>query len=163
RLTLALLFLLGVATSLWANGAPPRFVPPMPPAAPKLVVEVDEKATDARLVIPRQFLLRRAELEKEEPQEKQKAALPLPKIMVGLSRARAVSFGGLGLVRRKGVSGRGLTVVLVLGVLVAGSGYLFADLAIPRDARFPPKPPVEEPAVLLPFLAVSDNLKIEIV
>src|SRR5262249_41237894 len=71
RLTLALLFLLGVATSLWAN-AGPRFVPPMPPAAPKLVVEVDEKATDAKLVIPRQFLLRRAELENAEPQEKQK-------------------------------------------------------------------------------------------
>jgi len=127
--------------------------PPVRPQAPKLVVEVDEKAKEARLIIPQGFLV-------NAPAQPPRGGLgQLPTIMVGVALALALAFGGLWLVRKRG----GVAPLLLAAVALVGLGgaALFADVRPVKDARGPKPRPVG-PAVL-PVLATLEPIRVETV
>jgi hypothetical protein len=128
------------------------------PVDAKLVVEVDEKATQPRLVVPMTLLLKGSgppagvipgvPPPPGAPPRKEGAdagALGLPTVVAGLALTAALVSGGLWLIRRG--SGRRFLGVLVLGVLAASATALWADIP-PFRGR--PKPPPPAPAKTIP-------------
>jgi hypothetical protein len=128
-----------------------RAAPPFRPQAPKLVIEVDEKAKEARLVIPQRFL--------NNVPAKPRGLGQLPTIMVGVALALGLAFSGLWLVRKRG----GMAPLLLAAVAVVGLGgaTLWANVRpLPGESvpRPQPKPPVG-----LPLLATLEPIHVETV
>jgi hypothetical protein len=154
---LAGLLVLGVsAARVDANGLiPPGRFPPQPPPQPKpvppagfapLVVVADDNVKEPRLEIPRKLLrsLRASRDEEGEPETQRAEAAPLPRLhtlLAGCALSLGLVTGGLWLVRSRNRSaGRGLMLLLVTGgLLIAGSGVLWADIG-PRPNPFGPRP-----------------------
>jgi hypothetical protein len=110
-------------------------------AAVPLVIDIDDKATDARIEIPVQ-LFRRADLDNGDKTQ-QRAEMPrLPTIMTGLCLALALAFSGLWVVRHRALPGRTLTIVLVAGALAVGSAVVWANGAPFSRTPLPPAPAV---------------------
>jgi hypothetical protein len=80
------------------------------------VIETTDKAQETRVQIPAALFRMRAELDTENSNEKRAEANGLPTMMVGLSLALAMSFGGLWLARQRGFTG-GRSLALCLGTL----------------------------------------------
>lgn len=95
---------------------------------PGMVIEVDPKARVARLIIPRQFLGNAPVRPRRFGQ--------LPTMMIGVALAMSLAFGGLWLVRKRGVPGI-KPLLLAVGVLGLSGGLLWADIAPRRP--FPPQ------------------------
>lgn len=111
------------ALALLARPLPARS--PMPTPPPRLVIEVDEQAKVARLVIPSKFVTGRPESVPAAPPARSGR---LPTVMAGAALALALAFGGLWLVRRRG-AGPGIGVVLVVvAVLGVAATAAWANL-----------------------------------
>lgn len=145
--------ILGVAAlllprSILAN-SPVRPFKPRPAVAqdPKLIVEVDQKAKVARLVIPRRFL------NNVPAQPPRRGFGQLPTIMIGVALALSLAFSGLWLVRKRG----GAVPLLVAAVAVVGLGSsaLWADIG-------PRRPPVQPALPALPALATIQPIRVEV-
>ncbi len=138
-------------------GGKPR--PGTPPTAPVVVV-VDDKAQETRLVIPRKVLAAALRADAGEPDDTQRAEGPpaLHLIVAGSALALALGLGGLWLVRlRTRPAARNLVLLLAALALVAGAGgVLWADIPAPKPK---PKPPTEVPA----GITLSEKVTIEIV
>ena len=145
------LILAGVASADLGPRVPLRPVPTPPPpvvngkttsAAVPLVIDIDDKATDARIEIPVQ-LFRRADLDNGDKTQRRAEMPRLPTIMTGLCLALALAFSGLWVVRHRALPGRTLTVVLVAGAIAVGSAVVWANGAplLPRTP-LPPAPAV---------------------
>lgn len=146
-LGMALLFTAGPAL---ANKA---VRPPVRPQLPKLVVEVDEKAKEARLVIPQRFL-------GNAPAQPPRGGLSLlPTIMVGVALTLGLAFGGLWLVRKRG----SVAPLLLASVAVVGLGgaALWANARPPLKDERAPKPRPGLP--VLPVLATLEPVHVETV
>src|SRR5262249_9013505 len=109
--------------------------PPQPvvrPQNPRLVIEVDEKATVNRLIVPRQFLT----VQPAPGQPPRRGFGSLSTIMVGTALAMSLAFGGLSLVRRRaGAPGGGIAAMrLALALVGVGAPAAFADVRPPLDA-----------------------------
>ena len=141
---LGVLFLFGALAPVWANGAPFR-PPPLPEAkSAKLVVVVDERVKEPRLVIPKTMM-----------GEKKSAWLETPTVVAGLALTFALVSGGVWLVRR-GTTRTVAAVVLALSVLALGGTALFADIA-------KPPPPKVTPVTLPANIVLSDKVQVEFV
>ncbi len=164
RLTLmaAVVLLCGVA-EVKANGGRPFPNPVLPVIVPgvrnaELVVEVDDKAKDTRLVIPANLLI----APQPRPGKVGADAGNLPLIVTGLALTCAFVSGGLWLVRR----GRGRNVIgfLVVGaILVAGTSAALANVPAFRP---PPPPAVKEnttPVKLPANVQLTGKVVLEIV
>jgi hypothetical protein len=138
-LLLGMLFTVAIVR---ANEAPPR---PNPKSAEKLTVpltiEIDDKATEPRLVIPRKFVAAWNATEDGVKQERADAGLPrLHTMTAGFALSGAFVFGGLWLVRFRGrFGGRGLTLLLGTMALlgVGGAAFVWANAAPPRPIPNP--------------------------
>jgi len=143
---LGALFLLGALSPVRGNVAPiPQ--PPLPEAkSTKLVVVVDERVKEPRLIIPKSMM-----------GEKKSAWLETPTVVAGLALTLSLVSGGVWLVRR-GTTRNIAAVVLALSVLAFGASALFANVP-------PPPPPPSEPTNLkLPAnIVLGDKLQIEFV
>jgi hypothetical protein len=151
-------------------GGPPVAFPGFAPQKVKFVVEVDEKAKDARLIVPMNLMMPAPGAVPlgpppgglrgqpppgffppqipEKPKEKDFGAadsgkLGVPTIMAGVALALALATGGLWLIRRG--SGRTVVGILVLAGFLLGATVLFADLA-PPFGKGPKAPPPAPPA-----------------
>jgi hypothetical protein len=128
----------------------------------KLVIQVDEKAKVARLVIPRRVINPPAQPAQPRP----RGFGQLSTMMVGTALAMSVALGGLWLVRkRSGVPGRiAPMLLLAVGFLGVGVAAAWADLAPPKDRPFRPRPQPIVPALpALPALATVEPIRIEYV
>jgi hypothetical protein len=141
--------LLGAASAVRADLRPPP--KPTPDAVKigarevKLVVEVDDRATDARLIIPAGLLT--------DTKKRADAGWGWPMIMAGVALTAALVSGGLWLVRRG--ARKAAAVVLVVALLAFGGSLLYADVAV----KPPPKP---TPVTLPAGLTLSDKLVLEV-
>jgi hypothetical protein len=128
----ALVLPLFLATLVCANGGPPRqFV--QPANTGKVEIRVDEKADQARLVIPRKFLeQRRADAGIGEPDKAVADAgrSPLHLAIAGVALSLAVTFGGLWLVRSRGKLGVARTLLLAACTLFIVGGVVLANVAV---------------------------------
>jgi hypothetical protein len=135
---------------------------PRPAARPayKFTVEVDPKATVARLVVP----AGQPGGFGAPPGTPRRGALSMPTIMVAVALTLALAFGGVWLVRHKGGLGnaRGPLAVLAALALTAAGAALYAD--IPGPGRRPPRPPdnLQPPPVPLEVLATLDRVEVQI-
>jgi hypothetical protein len=136
------LLLLGSLSPVRGNeGPPPR---PAEPKAAKLVVVVDERVKEPRLVIPRSLM-----------GDKKSAWLETPTVVAGLALTFALVSGGIWLVRR-GTSRTVAAVVLALSVLAFGATALLADVA-------KPPPPKVTPVTLPANIVLSEKIQVEFV
>jgi hypothetical protein len=143
----AILVVLATAGIAWADLAPPPIrpirpivQPPAPadtrlPAVP-LVIEVTDKAQEAKVQIPAALFRYRAELDNPNKDEQRAYAAAQPgmqTLMVGLSLALALSFGGLWLVRQRSIpAGRALALLLsTVAILAVGTAVVWANAAPP--------------------------------
>jgi hypothetical protein len=149
----------------------------------KLVVEVDEKARQPRLIVPMTLLLKGSgppggvipgvpppvepiapPPPPGAPARKEGAdagALGLPTVVAGLALTAAFVSGGLWLIRRG--SGRRYLGVLVLGILAASATALWADIP-PFRGRPKPPPPAPAKATPIPLPAgieLSEKITLE--
>jgi hypothetical protein len=139
---LGALVLLGSLSPVRGNEAPPPR--PAEPKAAKLVVVVDERVKEPRLVIPRTMM-----------GDKKSAWLETPTVVAGLALTFALVSGGVWLVRR-GTTRTVATVVLALSVLALGGTALFADVAKPPQPKLTP--------VTLPAnVVLSEKIQVEFV
>jgi hypothetical protein len=122
-----------------ANEAPPR--PDPKPAAEKaapLTIEIDDKAKEPKLVIPRKLLGAWGAPGKQERSELNLS--PLHTAVVGIALTGALVFGGLWLVRSRGrFGGRGLALLVgSLVLLGAGAAAVWAEpVPIPQPKPAP--------------------------
>jgi len=117
-----------------------------PNNAVPFVVEVDEKAKEARLQIPRKLLPnQRAALDNEEQDPRTGSGVSrLHTIVAGIALALALTLGGLWMVRQGGhFKGHGLALVLGALAFLSLGGVVWANAAVPRDI-----PPAPEKVVL---------------
>ena len=102
-----------------------------------LVVQVDEKAKTARLLVPIHLVVFHPLLTPPAPPAKPEGRgagagrLGLPTLATGLALTLAFTSGGLWLARRR--SGRAFALLLILSVSIAGTAAVWADIA-PRPA-----------------------------
>src|SRR5262249_46936710 len=99
-----------------------------------LVIEVDDRAKDARLQIPSALFRFRAELDGEEKDGQRADAGTLPPgrtVMVGLAMALALSCGGLWLVRSRRLTDSRVVLPLVALAFVTLTGALVWANAAP--------------------------------
>jgi len=134
--------LFGALSPVRGNEAPPPR--PGEPKAAKLVVVVDERVKEPRLVIPRSLM-----------GDKKSAWLEMPTVVAGLALTLALVSGGVWLVRR-GTSRNVAAVALALSVLALGATALFADVA-------KPPPPKVTPVTLPASVVLSDKIQFEFV
>jgi hypothetical protein len=136
--------LLGALSPVRGNEAPPPR--PADPKAAKLVVVVDERVKEPRLVIPKTMM-----------GDKKSAWLETPTVVAGLALTLALVSGGVWLVRR-GTSRTVAAVVLALSVMAFGTSALLANLPPP------PPPPVDPANLKLPAnIVLSDKIQVEFV
>ena len=173
-----LLSLCLLAPGARANEAAPP--PPRPEPIPqpvvgrggrevKLVIQVDDKAKDARLQVPLDLIFGTPNPPAGPAPLPRRGAdagpLGLPTIIAGLALSLAVASGGLWLARRRW--GRPTAMVLVLSLFAAGSAAVWADLGPrPRGPVPRPAPPVKPalPALKLPAgIQLSEKVILEIV
>jgi hypothetical protein len=142
---------LGVALLLTARPAlANRAAPPFRPQPPKLVIEVDENAKAARLIIPQRFL-------GNAPAPPPRRLGQLPTIMVGVALALGLAFSGLWLVRKRG--GGAPLLLAAVAIVGLGGATLWANA---RPIRREP-PPQPKPPVGLPLLATLEPIQVETV
>ncbi len=169
RLTLlAAVVLFCAVAEVKANGARPPF--PINPGVvfgsrnADMVVEVDEKANNTRLVIPSNLL----RIPQPRPGRLGADAGGLPLLITGIALTCAFVSGGMWLVRRG--RGRTLAGLLLLGALLtAGTSAVMADL-LPNRARPPVKEnttPIQLPAnvqltgkVILEIVPAGDKIRL---
>jgi hypothetical protein len=153
-------------TALALAGAPARADktpvprPPRPqPAGPKLVIEVDEKASEARLIVPAGAGVPGGPgAAPGSTPEGEHGAGNFPAIMTGIALALTLAFGGLWLVRRRSGGAAKLLALAVAGLGLTGAA-LWADIPVgPRPPR--PRPPADPPKPL-PALLKLDSVKVE--
>ena len=159
--------LIGIAVLGLAEAARADFRadPPKPPVkkddgSVPLVVQIDPKATQGKLEIPRKLLGQaKADLGIETPAVASHTRLHT--IAAGLSLTLAFVCGGLWLARPRGqFGGRGLALLAGAGALLAiGSASLvWADAPAPRIAR----PPVADSRVIIEVVDKGDVVKLTI-
>jgi hypothetical protein len=142
---LGTLFLFCALAPVWGNGVPFPRPAPLPEAkSAKLVVVVDERVKEPRLVIPKSLM-----------GEKKSAWLETPTVVAGLALTFALVSGGVWLVRR-GTTRTVAAVALALSLLALGGSALFADVAKP------PQPKVT-PVTLPANIVFTDKIQIEFV
>lgn len=154
----AVVLLYGVA-EVKANGGRPFPIAPgvaFGSRNAEMVVEVDEKAKDTRLVIPSNLLI----IPQPRPGKLGADAGGIPLIVTGLALTCAFVSGGMWLVRRG--RGRFLGGLLFVALLTAGTSVVTADLIRPIN----PKPPVKEntlPVQLPANIQLTGKVLLEIV
>jgi len=132
---LPVLFLLGTLTAVRGNAGPPRDPAPAAQKA-KLVVEVDDKANEPRLVIPRSLL---------NPAKKV-SSLNVPTVVAGVALTLAMVSAGFWFIRRG--PGRSVAAaVVVVSLFVLGVSAVYADLGPGPRLRPPERAPA---AIKLP-------------
>ncbi len=152
---------------------PQLLLPPSPPSLP-LVIDTDEKATVARLLIPRQLLenLRSQVDDPEQPIVAGESRRPLAHtVAAGIALSMGLGLGGVWLVRHRGW---GISRKLSAGVVALGlfgfAGAAWADvLPIPSlPSLDPARPrwrrdkPIEKPPVPT-RLTLADQVTVEVV
>jgi hypothetical protein len=154
---------------------------PPQPVTLKFTIEIDHKATEARLLVPASAMQAGAPAfnfpgnggfnqfpaqPDPGPGRRSGSLPPLSTILVGLCLTLSLATGGVWLVRRDaGRAGQGVVpfVVLVgvLGVAMLGTAIVRANAPAPR-ALFPPPPPVQVP-LNLPIVARMDGVRVEVI
>jgi len=143
----ALVLLAGSAVPALANGAPrPRPEIQFGERETKVVVEVDEKAKQPRLVIPAQLLA------PVKGPGQPGAGAALPTIVVGLALTLSFVTGGFWLLRKG--PGRSLVMLFVLSLALVGVTTVQADLARPPETK-----PVKLPADVM---LTQDKITLEV-
>jgi len=127
-----LALVLFAGATVWANGPPNQRRPdPQPGSVGKVEIRVDEKADQARLLIPRRFVFeRRADAGNGFDDKSLGAARPSPLhlAVAGLALSLALTFGGLWLVRsRVHLRARNVALLLTTCTLLALGGVLLAN------------------------------------
>jgi hypothetical protein len=157
--TAALLVLAGTALTARANGARPPVPNDIQYGAreAKIVVEVDEKATQPRLVVPASMIAPAKGKGAGQPG----AGAQLPTIMAGLALTAAFLTGGFWLLR-KGPD-RTLALLLAVSLVVAATSAVQADL--PRQPRTTPvKLPadvnIKSEKLVLEVVPFGDSIKL---
>ncbi|HLW68845.1 MAG TPA: hypothetical protein VKS79_26270 [Gemmataceae bacterium] len=149
-------------TVAYADIAPkPRPTPaPIPNPAPvqskdaNLIVQVDPNAKEARLIVPRSLLNRRAGLDVDDGTRLTEADGRSNRhvIIAGVALALAMSCGGLWLVRRNRLNNSGLMVCLAVS-----AGLIVGTVAL-ANARAPsPAPPPPQPAPVANLAKLFDG------
>jgi hypothetical protein len=143
---LPVLFLVGTLAAVRGNEAPPREVPAAQKA--KLVVEVDAKAKEPRLIIPRSLA---------NPPKKADAGFNVPTIVAGVALTLAIVSAGFWFIRRG--PGRSVAAaVLIVALFALGVSALYADIPVK------PKPEAATTAVKLPAnVQLQEDVLIEFV
>jgi hypothetical protein len=148
-------------------GPRPKPVPPNPNAV-NFVIQFDDKVSEAKLVIPKQFLAPKAKADLGTDDGTGIAgASKIQTIMAGLCLALALGFGGLWMVRHRGqVSGRALGLLLGAVGFLALSTTGWADFAPPVKKGTVPAPvPFPVPAnlngkVLIEVVEKGDTVRL---
>jgi hypothetical protein len=150
---LPVLFLLGMLAAVRGNEAPPRDPAPAAQKA-KLVVEVDAKAKEPRLIIPRSLA---------NPPKKT-SSLGVPTIVAGVALTLAIVSAGFWFIRRG--PGRSIAAAVVVVALFAlGVSALYADIAVdpkPRPAtaiKLPANVQLQED-VIIEFVEKGEAIKL---
>jgi hypothetical protein len=165
-LLLAALLLLS-GTNAFADIPPkPRPIPPPNPnPAPvqskeaNLIVEVDPNAKEARLIIPRSIVIRKAGLDADDGTRLAEADGPNSRhiIIAGIALSFAACGSGIWLVRKNRLSSMGLVLFLVVGAGLVVGAMAWANARAPSP---PPPPPAPQPAANL--LKIFDGkIKVE--
>jgi len=134
--------------------------PKPPPAQSKdvsMIVELDSNAKEARLIVPRSIVLRRAGLDADDGTRLAEGSAPSGKniIVAGVALGLAIACGGIWLVRKNRLSSTGLGLFLVLAAGLVGAAVVWANAAPP-----PFKPPAPQPATNLAKL-FEGKIKVE--
>lgn len=124
---------------------------PAPPVkkddgAVPLVIQVDMKAQQNKLLIPKEMLGKLKADAGAEP----KSLAKLHTMVAGLSLALALAFGGVWMMKHRGqTGGRALALLVgaVTALLIGGAAMVWADVA-PRSQPFPVPGPVNSNVII---------------
>lgn len=177
-LLLGVLLLAPVAARADIRPGPGPRPPVVPPAVNRIKVNlvVDERASEARIIIPQAALGQQAApggfggaRGEADPAEAAPEAIPerraadtLPTVVSGLALTASLSLGGLWLARRHGRGARVLLATAAVGLALAGGAYVWADLGpFPRGPVRPP--PANDVPALLPALLRLEGVRVDVV
>jgi hypothetical protein len=123
--------------------------PPNPNPAPvqskevNMVVEVDPNAKEARLIVPRSLVVRRAGLDADDGTRLADAESPTSHhiMIAGIALSLAACGGGFWLVRKNRLNSTGLVLFLVIGAGLVIGAMALANARAPSPPPPPPQPP----------------------
>lgn len=147
--------------------------PPNAGQGANLVIETDANAKEARLIVPRRIVVKKAgvdvpgdnQLLLSEPDSAVEPNRPWHRsLLAGVSIALATSCAGLWLVRRRKMSNSALGLVLVLGSMAIGSAVAWAN-APPPTRNQPAKPAINltqvySGKVAVEYVAQGDSIRL---
>jgi hypothetical protein len=150
------LFLFGTLPTVRADRAPPPDRPPAPAAQKaKLIVEVDDKAKEPKLIIPRSLA---------NPPKKADAGINVPTIVAGVALTLGLVSAGFWFIRRG--PGRSVAAgVVVVSLFVLGVSALYADVPVkpkpnpPAAIKLPADVELQED-VLIEFTDKGDAIRL---
>ena len=166
RILLVTALLLVLSSTYAFADIPPKprpIPPPNPNPAPvvskeaNMVVELDPNAKEARLIVPRSLVIRRAGLDADDGTRLADADGPTSRhiIIAGIALSLAACGGGFWLVRKNRLSSTGLVLFLVVG-----AGLMIGAIAW-ANARAPsPPPPAPQPVANL-IKILDGKIKVE--
>ncbi|MFL5340139.1 MAG: hypothetical protein ACJ8F7_08300 [Gemmataceae bacterium] len=163
RCIFALSLLLGALPLAAHADIPPnprgRPVPqPIPqPGQSKFVVEVDAKAKEARLVVPR-GLVGRAGLDVDGEDRLAGSGPRTAPVVAGVALALGMTCGGLWLVRRHRAGARSVALLIATGTLLAGGALVWGNAAPPP--REPALPQLYDGKITVEVAAGGDTIKL---
>jgi hypothetical protein len=154
--TAALLLLAGNALTARANGArPPATDIQFGAKETKITVEVDEKATQPRLVVPASLI------SKGGRGGQPGAGAQLPAVMAGLALTAAFVTGGFWLLRKG--PGRTLALLFAVSLIIAANSAVQADIARPpktTPVKLPADVNVKSDKITLEIVPFGDSVKL---
>jgi len=158
------LILLLTTLTVFANKTPPPTPKkPLTTVNTRLSIRVDENATEAKLIIPRQiWQTMKAEIDGEESLNaaNRYGVTSTQALMGGVFLSLAFVFGGVWFVRGKGVSKNKVVVgVLVLVLFGAATTISFANMPPPQYNKLDDKILASEVGIF----GANGNIKIEVV